>query len=147
MNEQIIMGLVEPRDIFLSIKSKFAGLINSREKTHEFRRYKPKDQIKRIWFYVTSPDSELKYIAEVGKVVEYPNQIPEDGIGNVDFNQGLKFSKFAFPILHLNELVEGISLNRLKSQFNFNPPQKYIYTDSFPELVGYATSCGIRRIY
>lgn len=141
------MGFVEPRDIFLSIKPKFADLIASREKTYEFRRYKPKDTIKRIWLYVTSPNSELKYIAEVGNVVEYPTQIPEEGVGNTDFNQGLKISKFAFPILHLDELVEGIPITILRSRFNFNSPQSYIYTDTFPELVKYVKGCEMRRLY
>ena len=147
MSEQIQMDFVESRDIFLSIRPDFANLIASREKTYEFRRYNPKDKIKRIWLYVTSPDSELKYIAEVGDVVEYPNQIPAKGIGNADFNQGLKVSKFAFPILHLDELVEGVSLNRLRAEFNFSPPQGYIYTDTFPELLKYVKSCKMRRLY
>ena len=147
MSEQIQMNFVGPKDIFLSIKPKFAKLIASGEKTYEFRRYKPKDKIKRIWLYVASPDSELKYIAEVGEVVEYPNQIHEDGFGNADFNQGLKVSKFAFPVLHLAELVEGIPLKTLKDKFNFNPPQSYAYTDTFPELVDYLKSCELRRVY
>lgn len=147
MSEQIQMDFIEPRDIFLSIKPKFANLIASREKTYEFRRYKPKNPIKRIWLYVTSPDSELKYIAEVGDVVEYPNQISEDGVGNADFNQGLKVSKFAFLILHLDELVEGIPIKTLRSGFGFNPPQGFIYTDTFPDLVEYVKGCEMRRLY
>jgi len=89
----------------------------------------------------------LKFIAEVGEPVEYPHQIPEDGIGNLDFNLGLKLSKFAFPILHFDELLEGIPLNTLRSQFNFNPPQGYIYIDTFPNLVEFVKRQGIRRLY
>ena len=147
MSEQIRMDFIEPRDIFLSIRPKFAELIASREKTYEFRRYKPKDPVKRILLYVTSPVSELKYIAEVGEMVEYPNQIPEDGIGNADFNKGLKISKFGFPIIHLDELVEGIPISELRSKFNFNSPQGFIYTNTFPELVAYVKSCETRRLY
>ena len=94
MSKQIRMDFIEPRDIFLSIKPKFDELIASGEKKYEFRSYKPKDPVKRIWLYITSPVSELKYIAEVGDVVEYPTQIPEDGTGNADFNRVLKVSKF-----------------------------------------------------
>jgi len=147
MSEQIQMDFVESKDIFLSIGPNFANLIASREKTYEFRRYKPKEPIKKVWFYVTSPDSGLKYIAEVGEPVEYPTKIPEDGIGNADFNQGLKVSKFAFPILHLDELVEAIPLRTLKDRFRFNPPQGYIYTDTFPELVEYVKNCEMRGLY
>jgi len=147
MNEQIRMDFIEPRDIFLSIKPKFARLIASGEKTYEFRRYKPKDPVKRIWLYVTSPLSELKYIVEVGEIVEYPTKIPEDGIGNADFNKGLKVSKFGFSIMHLYELVEGIPISKLRSKFNFNAPQGFIYTDTFPELVDYVKCCEMRRVY
>ncbi len=147
MSKQIQIGFVEPRDIFLSIKPKFANLIASRGKTYEFRRYNPKSPIKRLWLYVTNPDSELKYIAEVGRVAEYPTKLLEDGIGNDDFNLGLKISKFAFPILHLNELVEGIPITILRSRFHFNSPQSYIYTDTFPELVRYVKRCEMKRIY
>jgi len=147
MSKQIKMDFIEPRDIFLSIRPNFANLIARREKTYEFRRYKPKDPVKKLLLYVTSPVSELKYIAEVGDVVEYPTQIPEDGIGNADFNKGLKVSKFGFPIIHLDELVEGIPINELRDRFNFNSPQGFIYTDTFPELVNYVKSCEIRRLY
>ena len=147
MSEQIQMDFVESKEIFLSIRPKFANLIASKEKTYEFRRYKPKEPIKKIWFYVTSPDSGLKYIAEVGEPVEYPTKIPENGIGNADFNQGLKVSKFAFQVLHLDELIEAIPLRKLKDGFGFNPSQCYIYTDTFPELVDYVKNCEIRRLY
>lgn len=147
MSKQIKMNFIEPRYIFLSIRPNFANLIARREKTYEFRRYKPKDQVKKLWLYVTSPVSELKYIAEVGDVVEYPTQIPEDGIGNAEFNKGLKVSKFGFPIIHLDELVEGIPISELRDRFNFNSPQGFIYTDTFPELVNYVKSCEIRRLY
>jgi predicted transcriptional regulator len=147
MSEQIKMDFIEPRDIFLSIRPNFANLIARREKMYEFRRYKPKDPVKKLWLYVTSHVSELKYIAEVGDVVEYPTQIPEDGIGNSDFNKGLNVSKFGFPIIQLDKLVKGIPISELRSRFNFNSPQGFIYTDTFPELVDYVKSCEMRRLY
>jgi len=147
MNKQIRTDFIVPRDIFLSIKPMFAELIASREKTYEFRKYKPKFPVKKIWLYVTSPISELKYVAEVGEVVEYPNQIPEEGIGNADFNKGIKISKFGFPIIHLDKLAEGIPITELKSKFNFNAPQGFIYADTFPKILDYVKNCEMRRLY
>lgn len=141
------MSFTQPREIFLSIKPEFADLIVCQEKDYEFRRYRPKEPIHKLWFYVIHPRSELKYIAEVGNVIEYPCQIAETGVGNTDFNRGLKVSKFAFPILHLDEIVKGIPLATLREKFNFSPPQGYIYTDTFPALVDYAQHCGTRRLY
>ena len=147
MNKQLNPNLVELKEIFLSIKPKFARLISTREKTYEFRKYKPRKQVRKIWIYITLPEGALKYIAEVGEPIEYPAKILENGIGNSEFNKGLKVSKFAFPILHIDELIEGIPLEQLRKQFNFNPPQSYVYTDKFPELVGFVKNCKIKRLY
>ncbi|MBI2499638.1 hypothetical protein HYV88_05330 [Candidatus Woesearchaeota archaeon] len=147
MTDQMNLDFMEPKEVFLSIKPEFVELLATRKKTYEFRRYKPNEPVKRIWLYVTRPECMLKYIAEVGEPVEYPTQIPEDGIGNSDFNSGLKVSKFAYPILHLDELIEGVPLDTLRKQFHFNPPQGYIYTDTFPDLVEFVNGCEIRRLY
>lgn len=147
MTNQMNMDFMEPKEIFLSIKPEFAELIATKGKNYEFRRYKPSEPVKRIWLYVTKPEGMLKYIVEVGEPVEYPAQILEDGVGNSDFNKGLKVSKFAFPILHFDEIVEGIPLDTLRSQFNFNPPQGYIYTDTFPNIVEFVKKCEMRRLY
>ena len=147
MTKQMNMKFADSKEIFLSIRPKFAKLILAREKTHEFRKYKPNQPIKRIWFYITRPECVLKYIAEVGEPVESPAHISEEGIGNSEFNKGLKLSKFAFPILHLDELIECVPLNKLREQFNFNPPQSYIYTETFPDLVKFVNGCKMRRLY
>ncbi|CAG8714999.1 5930_t:CDS:2, partial [Ambispora leptoticha] len=61
------------------------------------------------------PVAKLLYIAETEKAVEYPNKIPEDGLGNKDFNQGLKVSKFAYKINHLYKLVNPVDSKQLKT--------------------------------
>ena len=147
MNKENATKMPDTRDIFLSIKPKFANLIACKEKNYEFRRYKPKHSTNRVFFYITSPVCELKYIAEVGEVVEYPSQLTKTGVGNEEFNRGQKISKFAFPILHLYELAQGVSLMQLKNLFKFNPPQGYIYTDTFPKLTKRIETCKRNRLY
>lgn len=122
-------------DIIISLDEKFAQPIEKREKTYEFRKYKLNEETKRMWIYVRQPVAKLLYIAEVEKAVEYPNQIPEDGLGNKDFNQGLKVSKFAYKINHLYKLVNPIDSKQLKSKYNISPPQKYVYVSGYPELI------------
>ncbi|RMF94786.1 MAG: hypothetical protein D6734_06950 [Candidatus Schekmanbacteria bacterium] len=134
-------------EIFISLKPQFSELIRQRKKTHEFRKYRPRHEIKRLWIYVTHPVSALKYIAEVGKLVEYPTRIPEDGVGNKEFNTGLKKSKYAFPILHLYELREPIHLRRLRNEFGFAPPQSFAYIDKYESLVEYVKDSGLRRLF
>ncbi len=134
-------------EIFISLKPQFAELIRERRKTYEFRKYKPTRHVNRIWIYVTSPTAALRYIAEVGEPVEYPNKIPENGVGNVEFNAGLKKSKFAFPILHLDELNEPITYKELRGRFNFTPPQSFTYADRYPSVAQHVRRTGLRRLY
>ncbi len=136
-----------PNEIFISLKPKFAELIRQRKKTHEFRSYKPRYKINRFWIYVTQPIALLKYVAEVGEPAEYPEKIPETGIGNREFNKGLKTSNYAFPILHLYELKQPISLQKLKEKFGFAPPQSFAYINRYKSLAECVRASGLRRIF
>lgn len=138
---------IESKEIFLSIKPKFAELIANRQKTHEFRKYQPIQPIKKIFFYITRPECILKYIAEVGEPINHPNKIEGGGIGNDEFNNGLKKSRFTFPILHLYELTEGVSLETLRDKYGFSPPQRFIYGDKFPRLMHFINSHETKRLY
>ncbi len=122
-------------EIFISLKPKFAELIKRRQKNHEFRRYKPKYSIQKFWIYVNKPISQLKYVAEIADPIEYPNQIPENGVGNVEFNQGLKKSKFAYYIIHFYEITNPMGCEELRKRFKFLPPQRFVYADKHPKLI------------
>ncbi len=134
-------------EIFISLKPEFAELIRQRKKTYEFRKYKPHHKINIFWIYVTQPIAALKYIAEIGELVEYPIKIPERGVGNIEFNKGLKKSKYAFPILHLDELTEPIHLQRLRTEFGFTPPQSFAYISRYESLVEHVRKTCLRRIF
>jgi hypothetical protein len=118
------------RDILMSIKEPHIASIVSRIKTHEFRKYELPASFKRIWFYISSPIQRLSYVAVIGSVKK-PGEISmeDEGIGNEEFNNGLKESKFGYEVLHLWELSSprlGLSLEELKQQgFVKGPPQKY----------------------
>lgn len=66
-----------------------------------------------MYVYVTAPQSELKYVIEIGNIVKYPGKLYCDGDGNHDFNKGKK-SKYAYPIVKVYKLVCPISLEKLK---------------------------------
>ena len=134
-------------EICISLRPEMAELVRLRKKNHEFRRYKLPYEVRRLWIYVTMPVSELKYIAEIGELVEYPTNIPEDGVGNTEFNKGLKKSKYAYPILHLDELVEPLNLQRLREEFGFSPPQRFVYTTKYQKLVDHFSSSRLRGLY
>jgi len=120
--------------IYLSIKPKFAKKIETGEKNYEFRKYIPKEKIDTLFVYETTPTCKLKYIIELGDIVEYPNKLIKEGYGNYDFNNGLKESKFAYEIKHVDILTNPISLFDLKKNYGFTPPQSYAYDNTYDKL-------------
>ncbi len=122
------------KGVFISIKPKYLRLIETGEKTYEFRNYYPKEKIDVLYVYESRPTCKLKYIIELGKIVEYPAKITESGIGNDEFNKGNKY-KFAYQIKSLKVLEEPIDLEQLQKKYKFTPPQSYAYDTRYPELV------------
>lgn len=132
--------------IFLSIKPKFTKKIEMGEKTYEFRKYYPKQEINMLYVYETAPTCQLKYIIEIGEIIKYPNKITKKGYGNDDFNNGLKKSKYAYEIKHLYGLERPISLKILREKYNFVPPQGYAYDTKYPILTEAILNSKIKRI-
>ncbi|KAL7271741.1 hypothetical protein RUND412_005481 [Rhizina undulata] len=114
-------------DILISIKTEQMANIASRAKTHEFRKYLLPATVTTMWFYTTSPVQMLEYVAVIdnGKT---PGEIDpsDDGIGNKDFNAGLKESMYGYEILQLYRLKQPLSLKALvRRDYIKGPPQKY----------------------
>ncbi|KAL4862893.1 hypothetical protein BDV12DRAFT_178212 [Aspergillus spectabilis] len=115
-------------DIFMSIKPEHISNIANRTKNHEYRRYLLPSTVQRIWFYTTAPFSRLEYIARIshGKT---RGEVPEDGgLGNTEFNAGLKVSKYGYEILELWRLREVIPLKEaIGTGYLRGAPQKYCW--------------------
>lgn len=132
--------------IYLSIKPQFTKLIAIGEKNYEFRKYIPKIEIDKLFVYETTPTCALKYIIELGKIIEYPQKIVKNGYGNEDFNNGLKKSKYAYEINSVYLIEEPILLSELKLKYGFAAPQSYAYDDRYPELTEYLSNCKVRKL-
>ena len=76
---------------------------------------------------MTSPDQTLCYIAEVSKGKARGEVKTEKGIGNAEFNNGLKLSKYAYEILHLYKLRIPLSSAAMKKDYALAVPQRYSY--------------------
>lgn len=122
--------------IYLSIKTDPISKIVQGIKNHEFRNYVPKESFNFLYVYVSAPQSELKYVIEIGEIVKYPKKLDNHGAGNLEFNKGEK-SKYAYPILKVFEVVRPIPLKELKEKFAFVPPQAFSYSKTFSELTNY----------
>ncbi|KAE9405160.1 hypothetical protein BT96DRAFT_988707 [Gymnopus androsaceus JB14] len=116
-------------DIIISIRKPHICNIVARTKNHEFRKYLISGNVQRMWFYVSAPDQTLRYVAVVshGKVVGKIEN--EDGLGNADFNAGLKRddAKFAYEIKELYKLHDPLPIATLSKSYSISPPQRYAY--------------------
>ncbi len=71
-----------------------------------------------------------RHIATIPANVRHtPGSVPEEpeGIGNADFNAGLKKSKYGYPILGMYELVKPVTLQEMKSTWSLSAPMGWSY--------------------
>ncbi|TXC02463.1 hypothetical protein FocTR4_00014957, partial [Fusarium oxysporum f. sp. cubense] len=110
-------------DVLLAIKPEHLENITRREKNHEYRKYRLKDGVSRLWLYETGSGggrSSITHIAVINPNTRHePGFVPAEpfGIGNEDFNAGLKESKYGYPILELYELANRVTLNEMKTRW------------------------------
>ncbi|MBR1717780.1 MAG: hypothetical protein IJ715_00755 [Bacilli bacterium] len=119
-------------DVLISIKPEHTNKIENQLKNYEFRSYLIKD-INKMYVY-ESNTSCLKYIMVIDNVVKYPDKIDENGIGNREFNNHMKY-EYAYHIKHLYKLNKPITLTELKSRYIFYAPQKYTLASSHLDLI------------
>lgn len=132
--------------VFMSIKEIHMNRILNKTKNHEFRNIIPKNKVEYIIVYIPTPIKEIKYILQVDKQVCVPNIISTNGIGNEEFNLGIK-SRYAYPIKHVFELNQGIRLEELKSKYKFTAPQSFAYGEKYTELLKYIEETESKKIY
>lgn len=65
MNDELTNG------IYVSINPEPTSKIVQGTKNNEFRNYIPKKSFKFLYVYVTAPQSELKYVIEIGDIVVF----------------------------------------------------------------------------
>ncbi len=106
-------------ELIYSLKPIYVNLILNKEKKYEYRTIKPKNLPKRIWFYISSPEKSLKYLADVGEIIQTTD------------------NEFAYPILHFYEIKEPISFKDLKGKFGFSAPQSFCYLKKYEKLHNY----------
>lgn len=49
------------------------------------------------------------------------------GVGNDDFDAGLKKSKYGYPVLALYKLPTPLDSSKMKEEYGVSPPQGYYY--------------------
>jgi hypothetical protein len=110
--------------VILAILPKNALAIHTGSKDHEYRKYRLPPDTKYLWLYETDTVHGISLVVEVDSVL-LPGQVRGSGLGNFEFNAGMKESKFAYPILRVIRLPRTISLSELSSSFSFSPPHRW----------------------
>lgn len=125
------------RDVVFSIKPEYSRKIVAGEKTIELRRRFPMSVPvgTKALIYETSPTRALSGIAEIGEVHRStPKEIWESFaeracILRADFDtyfSGVD-AGFAIELKNARPLRRSLDLSELRSRFNFEPPQSFLY--------------------
>ena len=79
---------------------------------------------------MSSPDQTLRYIATISHG-KSPGEIEvEDGMGNADFNAGLKKAAYAYEIKELYQLKEPLALTEMQARYGATFPQRFSYVSA-----------------
>jgi predicted transcriptional regulator len=126
-------------DVVLGIQDPYMGQIVNGTKNYEFRTYKLKPSVKRIWFYRTAPHSSITHVCEILPARTRDKSdapLEEDGLGNKEFNTRHKDwdrFDFAYKITSVYELREPLRLAEMKAEYGFkSAPRGIVY---LPRLV------------
>ncbi|KAJ6463900.1 hypothetical protein C8R45DRAFT_877862 [Mycena sanguinolenta] len=127
-------------DAILPMMDNYMQNIVRQEKNFEFRRYRISDSVQRIWFYLNAPFSHIAYICEIDPArTRNPGDppLPEDGIGNAEFNteRGGEWERYdyAYRIRSVWRIKEPIGLKTMKEKYDLKgAPRGLVYV---PELM------------
>ncbi|KAK7953758.1 hypothetical protein PG988_014452, partial [Apiospora saccharicola] len=120
-------------DIIVSIYGEHVKRMVERTKTHEFRSWKMPESVHRVWV----PRANCAIWSSWDPQTR--GEIDDDGIGNVEFNQGKKkAANYAYEVLQIYELNNPVSLETMKQHGWPTAPQKYAYVP--PAIVGQLTA-------
>lgn len=115
-------------DVFISMAPSEVTSFRDRTRNHFIRIWKLPPHVSRVWIYELQPVSALQYMVEIS-VPKRPGQLPQDGMGNEEFNIRPKNTTYsAYGILQFYELLNPVSYSTLMERGWFeNTPKKYGY--------------------
>ena len=121
-------------DVVLPMNQPYMDQLVSGDKTHEFRKYKLSNEIERVWFYITSPESRISYICGINPARTRDSQdppLPLNGLGNKEFTEqhpGWEGYGFAYEITSVYKLRQPLTLAMLKDKYGWKaPPRGMVY--------------------
>lgn len=121
-------------DVVLAINQPYMDQIVSGTKTFEFRKYCLSQDIKRVWFYVTSPESRISHICDIGIArTRNPGDtpLPLMGLGNKEYNErhaDWDGYDYAYEVKTVYELAIPLELKVMKEKYGWKgAPRGMVY--------------------
>jgi hypothetical protein len=147
------MSIEKYSDAILPMQEPYISQIVNGTKNYEFRKYRIRPDVRRVWFYLNKPDSCIKYICEITPAQTRNKGDPplkEDGLGNQEFNTRHKAWNgydYAYKILSLYELYQPISLSEMRSAYNMKcAPRGLVFVpDLIKQTVGWNNQKQLRE--
>lgn len=120
--------------MLLSIKPKYAKVILEGKKQYEFRKSKPKDGVKRIIFYASSPQKEVVGEAKIDTILEgTPKEIWEIAKTAAGITKEFYFSYYAGKdkaiAYKLKDIIIYENPKELSDYGISKAPQSFVYLD------------------
>ncbi|KAH9918137.1 uncharacterized protein B0H18DRAFT_883034 [Fomitopsis serialis] len=113
-------------DVVLTIKSEYVVLIRERRKNHEFRSYKLRPSVQRLWLYESAPRCAIQYVS-TDRGPKVPGELRDpSGVKNDDFDAGL-MTAYAYPVRALYKLDAPVTREELNNRFAVKSPQGFCY--------------------
>lgn len=129
-----LMTKKNPTDAILPMHERFMDEIVAGGKNYEFRHYRIRTSVRRLWFYCTAPSSAIKYICEIDPArTRNPGDPPLDldGRGNLEFNtraKGWEKDEFAYKIRSIYLVEPPVTLADMKSTYGMKiAPQGLVF--------------------
>lgn len=118
-------------DVVVYIKPEFIPAILDRSKNHEYRKYRLDRSVQRLWLFENAPTSAITTVLDIG-FAKSPGEVNDSsGMGNDDFDKGLKQSKFGYPILAARRLKVPITRDIAVKHHGFDFPPSHFDAPSW----------------
>jgi predicted transcriptional regulator len=117
----------------------YMGQIVSGLKTFEFRKYRIAENVQRVWFYVTAPESRISHVCDIDAArtrTEGDEPLPLNGLGNKEFNErhpDWNGYDYAYEIKAVYQLTLPLGLKVMKEKYGWKgAPRGLVYVT--PEM-------------
>jgi hypothetical protein len=112
-------------DVVLYIRPEHMTKITARTKNHDYQKYELPHTVHRLWFFETKPVNAITFMATTNSA-RHPGEVNNSsGIGNNDFDAGLKGCKFGYPIIQLYQFTDPLDCKTLKGKYGLIPPMSH----------------------